>query len=279
VGEAFRQCEHVVTFLEKKDMPPADAPRQPPAAERAAIVRAIHDVLQSEARRVAGDPGTVLPRRLTNAEYNYTVRDLTGVDIRPADSFPVDPASGEGFSNTGEALAISPGLFKKQYAAAQYVADHLLLTPTGLRFAPFPVVTLADRVKYYEQAIIRFYDEHDVDYAQYLTAAWLYRHRPAVDRDKPIDQCSKRAADEGFLAEQGITRPISPKYLRTLYETLEAPAAEGEFYLGAIRRQWQKLPPAATGREGEEESGTKITKDKAPTTLNVPAAALAYVAA
>src|SRR4029078_708620 len=97
----------------------------------------------AEAKKLTGDPGVVLPRRLTNAEYNYTIRDLTGVDIRPADSFPIDPASGEGFSNTGEALVMSPNLFKKYYAAAQQVASHALLTTTGLPFAPHSAATLA----------------------------------------------------------------------------------------------------------------------------------------
>ena len=46
----------------------------------------------SEAQKQAGDPGPVLARRLSNAEYNYTIRDLTGVDLRPAREFPVDPA-------------------------------------------------------------------------------------------------------------------------------------------------------------------------------------------
>ena len=50
-------------------------------------------VRSNEARKHAGDPGTVLARRLSNAEYNYTIRDLTGVDIRPTREFPVDPAN------------------------------------------------------------------------------------------------------------------------------------------------------------------------------------------
>ena len=44
----------------------------------------------------------------------------------------------EGFSNTSEALVMSPSLLKKYYAAAQDVADHVLLTTTGFEFAPFP---------------------------------------------------------------------------------------------------------------------------------------------
>jgi hypothetical protein len=37
-------------------------------------------MLDAEARARAGDPGLVPLRRLSNAEYDATIRDLTGVD-------------------------------------------------------------------------------------------------------------------------------------------------------------------------------------------------------
>ena len=83
-------------------------------------------------------PGPVLARRLSNAEYDYTIRDLTGVDIRPTREFPVDPANEAGFDNSGESLAMSPALLKKYLAAARLVADHLVLKPDGFAFAPHP---------------------------------------------------------------------------------------------------------------------------------------------
>ena len=90
----------------------------------------------NEARKNAGDPGPVLARRLSNAEYNYTIRDLTGVDIRPAREFPVDPANLAGFDNSGESLTMSPALLKKYLQAAREVGDHMVLTPDGFDFAP-----------------------------------------------------------------------------------------------------------------------------------------------
>ena len=119
-------------------MPPEDAPRQPEADERAAVVAWIRDLRDREAQRNAGDPGTVLARRLSNAEFDYTIRDLTGVDIRPTREFPVDPANEAGFDNSGESLAMSPALLKKYLAAARLVADHVVLKPDGLAFAPHP---------------------------------------------------------------------------------------------------------------------------------------------
>ena len=104
-------------------------------------------VRKHEGKRNAGDPGRVLARRLSNAEYDYTIRDLTGVDIRPTREFPVDPANEAGFDNSAESLAMSPALVKKYLEAARLVADHLVLKPRGLRLcahsrsSPTPTAT------------------------------------------------------------------------------------------------------------------------------------------
>ena len=46
---------------------------------------------------------------LNNAEYTFTVRDLTGVEsLDPVKEFPADSASGEGFMNVGNSLVMSP---------------------------------------------------------------------------------------------------------------------------------------------------------------------------
>ena len=232
IVEDFRQWEHVVTFLKKAEMPPAKS-KQPSDELRAEMVATIEKVLMSEARKLAGDPGAVPPRRLTNAEYDYTILDLTGADIRPAKSFPVDPASGEGFNNTGEALAMSPSLFKKYYSAGEQVADHALLSTTGLKFAPHQVVTFADRQKFYEQQIIRFYEAHAVDYEKYFTVLWLYKHRPVAQKSVTIDEWAK---------EKGMNlKEFSPKYARRLWDALTGDTPD-TFAIHWLRQRWNALP-------------------------------------
>ena len=83
----------VLEMLETEEMPEADAEKLPTAAERGQAVAWFQALRRHEIKRNAGDPGLVLARRLSNAEYNYTIRDLTGVDIRPTREFPVDPAN------------------------------------------------------------------------------------------------------------------------------------------------------------------------------------------
>ena len=127
--------------------------------------------------RNAGDPGSVPARRLSNAEYDHTIRDLTGVDLRPTREFPVDPANEAGFDNSAESLAMSPALVKKYLQAARDVADHLVLTPDGLAFAPHPMLADTDRDKYCVNAVIDFYNRQNTDYADYFLAAWRFQHR------------------------------------------------------------------------------------------------------
>src|SRR2546422_224067 len=71
------------------------------------------------------------------SEYTYTIRDLTGVtSLDPAKEFPADSASGEGFMNVGNSLAMSPPLVTKYLDGAKGIASHAVLLPDGIRFSP-----------------------------------------------------------------------------------------------------------------------------------------------
>ncbi|MCC7424062.1 MAG: DUF1592 domain-containing protein [Planctomycetaceae bacterium] len=228
-ADDFRQWEHVVTFVQREEMPPATAAKQPTANERKEFLSTLREVFSAEAKRLAGDPGPVLPRRLTNAEYDHSIRDLTGVDIRPTSTFPADPAAGEGFSNTGEALAMSPSLFNKLYGAAQQVADHAVMTTQGVVFAPYSTIAFEDRKQFFEQAILKFYESHTINYERALTACWEYRHRPEAQRGATI---------ESFARE----REMSPKYLAALYALLQGDPKADAYYVGWLRQRWNAVP-------------------------------------
>jgi hypothetical protein len=243
VAQNERVWQTLLERVEANEMPPEKAARQPTPHERRAVLDWIRDFREQEAQRTAGDPGRVPARRLNNAEFDNTIRDLTGVDIRPTREFPVDPANEAGFDNSGESLTMSPALLKKYLGAARLVADHVVLKPHGFVFATHPAVTDTDRDKYCVQRIIAFYERHQVDYADYLRAAWRFQQRAAL---------GKRDATLGdFAAESGL----SAKYLATVWSVLtEMPAASGP--LGEVQTAWRKLPndvrkPAAVQRECE----------------------------
>ena len=215
VANDLAQWEVVLEQLKSGTMPPAKAKRHPNDEMRQRRRRLDPgDPQASKARRNAGDPGRVLARRLSNAEYDYTIRDLTGVDIRPTREFPVDPANEAGFDNSAESLTMSPALVKKYLEAARFVADHLVLKPRGFAFAPFPVVADTDRDKYCVRQIIDFYKRQRTDYADYFLAAWRFQHRQALGR--PGASLADVAAQDG----------LSAKYLATVWSFLTEPAEE-----------------------------------------------------
>ena len=134
VRKASKVWVKVVEMMEDGEMPPKKE-AQLSVAERKRFLGWIGDYLDAEALANAGDPGRVVLRRLSNAEYTYTIQDLTGVKLRPAREFPVDGAAGEGFMNVGDAMAMSPALVQKYLDAAKEVASHAVLTPKGIRFS------------------------------------------------------------------------------------------------------------------------------------------------
>lgn len=266
VTKDFRRWNNVVEFVRKGEMPPGDK-LQPTLEERNAVALAIEAILLVEAKKNAGDPGPVLPRRLSNTEYDRSIRDLTGVAIHATKEFPVDPAGGEGFDNTGEALAMTPSLLNKYLGAAQFVADHLVLKPGGIAFAPFPVTSYAERTKLTEQAIIDFYRQHDVRIGDYLEAAWRYRHRGEAERGASLeDWAARRKLSGKYLAlvaktlDEAKSGAGYPKQLGALWEAIPAPTQSGgvpqeliecERFIAFLRaRLGQKEPPLIVANAG-----------------------------
>jgi Protein of unknown function (DUF1592)/Protein of unknown function (DUF1588)/Protein of unknown function (DUF1587)/Protein of unknown function (DUF1585)/Protein of unknown function (DUF1595) len=225
--------------LTAKEMPPSPIP-QPPAESRQQVIDWIAAMRSNEARRNAGDPGLVLARRLSNAEYNYTIRDLTGVDLRPAREFPVDPANPAGFDNSGESLTMSPSLLNKYLQAARVVGDHLVLTPDGFDFSPHPMLVETDRDKYAIKRIVDFYFRQPTDYADYFQAAWRFKYRTA------------RGEPGATLAATAAGAKVSAKYLPMVWQLLEEPEEAAKQEVGPIAKlqaMWRALPAPGANQQ------------------------------
>jgi hypothetical protein len=208
IDSVVRDDARWATVLEKlsaKQMPPAQV-TQPSDDARKQVVDWIRSVRTFEARKHAGDPGAVLARRLSNAEYNYTIRDLTGVDLRPTREFPVDPANTAGFDNSAESLTMSPALLKKYLQAAREVGDHMVLKPDSFDFAPYPMLVETDREKYAIQRIVNFYQRQPTDFADYFQACWRLKQKPGVTLAR--------------IAAEAQEAKLSPKYLPMVWRIL-----------------------------------------------------------
>jgi hypothetical protein len=231
VTREFPRWALVMQRLTAKEMPPKPLPA-PPAEALQQVIDWIQAVRAEEIRKSAGDPGMVPTRRLSGAEYNYTLRDLTGQDMQITREFPVDPANPAGFDNSGESLTMSPALLNKYLRAAREAADHMVLSPDSIDFAPHPMLAESDREKYAIQRIIRFYTSQPTDYADYFQAAWTYQHRATLK--KPAATLASVAADA----------KLSPKYLPAVWQILQEKDAIGPVL--ELQKMWRALPaPAA----------------------------------
>jgi hypothetical protein len=254
VGDARKDTktwQKIDEMLATGQMPPKRS-KQPTDAEKGRIQQWVRGFLTAEARAHAGDPGRVVLRRLSNAQYTYTIRDLTGIDsLDPAREFPVDGAAGEGFTNTGNALVMSPALVTKYLDAAKDVAGHAVLLPDGFRFSPSPTRSdwtnemLAQIRGFYRQftdprggdkvnlqgIVFETNEGGRLPLEKYLEAALAWRAAPQ-------EQIQPLAA---FARERGL----SPKYLDLLMKELAG--GEPSPLMDPIRARWKTAKPGDAG--------------------------------
>ncbi|MEO6183737.1 MAG: DUF1587 domain-containing protein, partial [Verrucomicrobiota bacterium] len=254
LSEVFKHpkdWERVVEQISLGEMPPKEKP-QPTSDERERLLAWVNRALDKAAQAHAGDPGPVVLRRLNNAEYTYTVRDLTGVaSLDPAKEFPVDSAAGEGFMNVGNSLVMSPSLITKYLDAGKDIASHAVLLPDGISFSPS--TSQRDWTEEKLAAIRAFYsrftengggtavnlqgikfDTKDggvLPLQKYLEAT-LSGRDVLKSRKKTIAQVAR---------EQGL----NAKYLATLWSALND--SKPSLVLDPIRAQWRGAKPGETG--------------------------------
>lgn len=115
-----KKWELVLRNVRSGEMPPEKKP-QPTQSERDLLASFVEqEIFRVDPKHP--DPGRVTIRRLNRAEYNNTIRDLAGIEFRPADDFPADDV-GYGFDNIGDVLSMPPILLEKYLAAADRILD------------------------------------------------------------------------------------------------------------------------------------------------------------
>jgi mono/diheme cytochrome c family protein len=124
------EWDEVLARLRRGEMPPLEE-EQPAEEDRQAVAAWLGRELERIDAATPPDPGRVTARRLNRNEYNNTIVELLGVDIRPADDFPQDD-SGYGFDNIADVLSLSPVLMEKYVVAADRVARTALFGPPAL---------------------------------------------------------------------------------------------------------------------------------------------------
>jgi hypothetical protein len=237
----YKLWENLLRMLREQKMPPKKKKKQPSDREREMLIAWITQTLDQAAKEHAGDPGTVTMRRLNNAEFDYTIRDLTGLDFGLAKQFPGDAGGGEGFSNTGDVLFMSPEHLEKYLAAIRRLVNHATIMPgSGIRFrrnevglrGPETIKSEVEqplRVWYFKAAapIIPSRNEQ-LREADYCLACWKYKHREILG-NTTLEKLAKE-------------NKLDPDFLQNWWTFLnnDQPASR---FLDLTRHPWRELPP------------------------------------
>lgn len=106
-------------------MPPPEAP-QPTAEDRARLIELLDaEVFEFDYSTLPRNPGFERMRRLTHRQFDFTIRDLFGVDLEVTDRFPGELTGATGFDNSSNTLFLQPALMERYIAAAQRIVEIL----------------------------------------------------------------------------------------------------------------------------------------------------------
>jgi hypothetical protein len=215
---------NVLEQSKNRVMPP-EGETQPSEEERTRLVLVLHNAVHNFDYSGIKHPGFEHARRLTHDEYDNTVRDLFGIDIRPTDRFPTDLIGSSGFDNSANTLFLQPLLMERYMGAADVIVDDALpLKPTTEAHRATRRLLLfrePNAVESEEQTVAKVF-------TRFLTHAY---RRPAtsdeLERAKK-SYAASRATGKGVVeSAKDVFRTtlISPNFLMKS-ETLQEPDAD-----------------------------------------------------
>ncbi len=237
------------TMLDSEQMPPIES-RQPSENQLAKMRSWVNGFLKAEAQSRAGDPGRIVLRRLSNAEYTYTIRDLTGIDtLDPTNEFPVDGAAGEGFTNVGDGLVMSPSLVTKYLDAAKEIARHTVLLPDGIVFSPY--TTERDWTNQWLAKIQSIYRQSTDDSGSTRVKLPGIQFDAKQGGNLPVEkylaatlrQRKPLSSGEATIDDVARAHRLRSKYLGLLWHRLSAQQPDENVLLESLRRKWKSASP------------------------------------
>lgn len=262
LAEGLPTLEKALAMLRKHAMPPKKRP-PPAAAEVTPILAWLEAQVARIDQQASANIGRTVVRRLNRAEYNNTVRDLLGVDFRPADDFPPD-VPGHGFDTTAGTLTVSPALAEKYLAAAERVARAALFGPEPMkpeRTAHQPFFTADAFSK--NKTVKLVYDETGMS----LPSALHVKQRFPADGEytfravmRGVRPPGSNPIELGFWIDGTMTHmaklPVptkleagrAPGEINGLWAEYRTPVKAGEHWLAVtVLRMYEGLPPAYKG--------------------------------
>jgi hypothetical protein len=127
-AEGMEHWETILDMLESGEMPPEDEP-QPSEEDRAAVVKWIDSGLRESVKKASEVPHPTVARRLTNFEYENTMRDLLGFELKLIDDLSNDPVKPYAFNNNADLMRMGPEQIDRYLEAARRAMASAIVDP------------------------------------------------------------------------------------------------------------------------------------------------------
>lgn len=120
--------EQILSVLQSGEMPPTDQPT-PKAEEISRVRRWLEMQLQSYPGQKTRSRSAPTTRRLTNFEYQNTMRDLLGFELKLQDALPKDPVNAYRFNNTSDMMRLGPEQVARYLTAGRRAMAAAIVDP------------------------------------------------------------------------------------------------------------------------------------------------------
>lgn len=127
-GQDLENWEKVLDVLKSGEMPPEDE-TQLQDNEKSALINWIDSGLKAYLAKASNETEKALTRRLTNLEYQNTVRDLIGFELKLIDSLPEDPVKPYHFNNSADYMLMGPDQIMRYKENARKIMASVIVDP------------------------------------------------------------------------------------------------------------------------------------------------------
>lgn len=128
-GQELERWELIIDVLEHNEMPPEEEDQQPTDEERAAVITWIESGLRDYVTKASKAATAPTVRRLTNFEYQNTMRDLLGFELDLIKDLPEDPLKPYHFNNTAKMMLIGTEQMDRYEDAARRMLASAIVDP------------------------------------------------------------------------------------------------------------------------------------------------------
>ncbi len=242
IGDKLSDWRRVERVLAAGTMPPEDI-EQPDASRRTAVLQSLRHIIRATIQGAANDPGPIVLRRLTNAEYDYCIHDLTGLQLELGRQLVSDSVGASGFTNAPSGQFMQAATVERYLEAAKSVAQHAMIGAGSLTFYEDPGQTGLELSAIRKiQNIYRQYGFRSAAgegakpyglerFSLAFQVAWTFRYRHDL------------GLADATLEEVAEAVELEAKFAEHIWNVLHAENAQ--FPLSEIIAAWNRFPTPA----------------------------------